>query len=221
MSRAIVFPFTCTDTAMEKVADLEPAMVIGAWSDFSARQLAPGGAPSTWREIDGGGDVMTLSGSGQVMDGDGMRFVRLSSGWYDQAGTSNDRPRSRFIRFRLRSLVTGRAFVSTSASGAMNIIIDADGKLALNAGSNLASTVQADREWHTIIAVYNGEDSVLRVDGQEWVGQTGSGAGAGFRVGGPNVGTYSVPIDVARFGMFTSALNAADRARVEAAIAGG
>lgn len=219
MGRAIVFPFQCTDTTLERVTE-PPVAVSSAYADFSARSLPLGQMPKDWASLTGTGTLSTTAArNGTVVESGSNRFVRFgASAAYNFNSATNSKPRTWFIRFRLPEVRTGEAFLSNIyPSLGISVFVQPNGNFGIFAGSSIDSGVAADTSWHTIVAVFNGTSSVLRVDGVETAGNSGGRTKSGFRVGAGFDGTY-YPIEVARVGFTTTAADAAKRASIESAI---
>lgn len=64
-----------------------------------------------------------------------------------------------------------------------------NGNWAFTAGKTLSSTKPADSGRHVFLISYDGPNSVLRIDDEEWVGDAGSTPASGFRIGS-NAASY-------------------------------
>lgn len=147
-----------------------PAGKVQAWTDqVSGAQLVP---PSAAQAPD------TFSSPRK-----GVRF----DGTVQRMGVATDLtgPRTFAVVGRFTKAAPNQVMTYGLNGGTpFNIYQGANGNFAFSTGKTLASTKPGDTGRHVFLAVSNGANSVLSIDGEEWLGDAGSTpAAAGFRIG--------------------------------------
>lgn len=220
-TRALVFPFTCTDTTLP-VQNMTPGVTVtpvaNAKVDYSAAPLTDGALTSWPSQI---ASSPALTGTATVVTEGGKKHVNLNgvSNFLDAAMT-HTQPETVAIRFRLPTPAASETIIGASASGSVTIaVVPQNTNYQVYAGSALllAPAAVPDSNWHTLIVVTNGANSIISLDGVETVGQAGAATRNGLRLGrGPAASTTYNDIDVRRIAVVTQALDATARGVLKA-----
>lgn len=198
-----------------------------ATRDWRASSLAEG-AVALWKDAVGNVDLTQTLAAQQplAVTEEGLKFVRFDGVDDFIANTSDPRPAvetvARLVRLRAPATSSRRYFASSASAG--NRVCGVGSTLnnyVMNSGAVLspAPAVAPDTEWHVMIEVYNGTNSIISIDGVETTGNAGTYpevVGHRYAVSqGDTGGTGSAtPIDVARVVHWNRALSVEERADV-------
>jgi hypothetical protein len=229
-TRALILPFTCTDTSLP-MQDMSPppppiTLLPGSSREWRASELTVGGVLAPWVDLRGGASLINAGGSVQptIVAESGVKHVHFDGvdDIVPDATFSGAQPHTRVIRFRWHTLpVAGRTVLGSTGTGTAGNtfgIVSAANNYTINAGTPLvaAPTIAPSTAWKTAIVVFNGATSILSIDGVETAGAAGANTGGGLRIsaGSGTTPTTFAAIDVRAVAIIPRAADSTERAAI-------
>lgn len=216
MTKAMIFPFNCTDTTLP-LQDLNPptwTSIPGATVDVTPESLPLGSVPSL-RSI---ADATVLTGTASVVDEGALRVLHFDGvDDYLSAEFTRPTPHTLFVRFRVLTMAANKHILSSTAATRANFATTFAGtNVMIHAGSALnASPAVNDNVWHTAIIVVNGASTSLTIDGNTVTGNAGTNPGQGFRLAAGYLMDQFTHMRVARAGYIPYAADATLRGQIK------
>lgn len=207
MSRALVFPFTCSDVTLPFQDMTKP--IPRALRDYSAASL-PNGLTPTWASSTGAGTLTGASSTSGLLaqtEG-GRRHVRFDGLTSASETRAMDQGFTYALWVRQPDAPSGaRSIIGSPVAPSATLGTNSDGSgFQLYSSKALVNPGSASKGWHAILAVFNGANSVLNVDGVEVTGDIGTNGTGGYRLASSSGFTGTAVMDVRRFAVFNRAV---------------
>ncbi len=207
MTRAMIFPFSCTDTSLPVQDMTRP--VTDAIRDYSAESLAAGKVVE-WPSLAGGSRLAAASSTGGMMVAAEGGKKHASFDGYTRADEALPLTQAFTYMIWVRfpgGLAADRIIVGSPAASGAIVATDSTGtKYQGYAGSVLTTVGGNDTGWHVVTVVFNGTNSTVDVDGSSTTGNAGTNSTAGPRLATSSTVTGAAVMDVRRFAIFNKAL---------------
>ncbi len=197
---AIVYPGTLPANTPNlgnlQLAYVQP--VPDASHHWSSRQLIPGRL-TEWKDRIGG-VAMTPPSVGQApLVYNGMRKVVRFAGSPERIGVPLNLtgPLTMAIVAGINEPAgTGRYLTYGLEGGTFwNFYEGVNGNWAFSGGKTLSSTKKADQSRHVFMITYDGANSVLRIDDEEWAGDAGNTPATGLRIGSSSNTYFKIDLE--------------------------
>lgn len=181
---------------------------------WSTLQL-PVGPVTSWVDRNSGKAMVSPGGSQVPLVYSNLRKVIRFDGVNDRMDVPLDLsgPRTVAVVGRFPEVAPDKYLVTGGGyGGAFNLYMGSNGNFAFNAGATISSTKPSDAFNHVFLMVSDGANSVLNIDGQEWVGNAGTMTPTGLRIAASTVDYYGA--DIQAVAVFPFAADAGRRSRL-------
>lgn len=201
-SNALVYPGTWkAGTPSLGTLDLTYVAPIKDASHYwSALQLPAGPMPAWTDRISGAVLAPPSPAQAPILTTGARKVARFNkeAGQLQRVGVTMDLtgPRTFAVVGAFHAGTPGQ-YLTYGSEGATfwNIYQGTNGNYAFSVGKTLASNKPGDNKRHVFLVVSNGANSVLNIDGQEWLGDAGSSPAPGFRIGAGASAYYGMDIE--------------------------